>query len=136
MRKKVFISILIVLVIIALSTIVFADEITSSMQGISPSTGNSQIAKAGGKIVGILQAIGISVAVIMLTVIAIRFMIASAEGKAQIKEQMTPYIIGAVLICAISILPYFMSIIGNQINKTAGSGGGSGGDTSSDIGWI
>ena len=50
------------------------------------------------KIVGILQAVGMSVAVIMLAIIGIRFLIASPEGKAELKQQLFPYFIGCILL--------------------------------------
>ena len=117
MKKKMLFIVLLILLIVLLSTIVFADQITDSMKGINPSTGNSAIASSGKQILGIIQAVGISISVIMVVVIAIRFMIASADGKAQIKEQMVPFVIGAVLIFFVSIIPYFAFSIGEAINK-------------------
>lgn len=116
MKKKVLFTILIVLLIAFISTTVFADEITSAMQGVNGS-GNEQILLSGRKILGIVQAIGLSVAVIMIVVIAIRFMMESAEGKAEIKKNLMPYIIGAVLLFATSLLPSIAYMIGEQINK-------------------
>lgn len=118
MKKKIVFSGILILLILLLSTMVFADPITDSMKGINPSTGNSAIITSGQKILGIVQAVGISTAVIMMVVISIRFMIASAEGKAQIKEQMVPFVIGAILIFGVSILPYFVFVVGEAINRS------------------
>ena len=52
----------------------------------------------GGKIIGIIQAVGNIVAVASLLLIGIKFMLGSAEEKADYKSAMIPYIIGAILI--------------------------------------
>ena len=51
-----------------------------------------------------LQAIGSVVAVIMLSVIAIKYMLASVEEKADYKQTMIPYIIGAGSLLIVSNL--------------------------------
>lgn len=117
MKRKILLSILIVLIIAVISTSVFADEITSSMAGISASNGNSKIISTGQQVLGIVQAVGMAVAVIMLMVMAIRFMVASVEEKAQIKEQMKPFVIGAILLFATSAFLGVAFGLGNAINK-------------------
>ncbi len=65
-------------------------------------------------IVGILQAVGTVVAVIMLTIIAIKYMISSIEERAEYKQTMVPYIIGAASILIISnLVGLIYSIITN-----------------------
>lgn len=51
-----------------------------------------------GKIIGIIQVVGMSIAVIMLTYIGIKFIYASPEGKAELKQQLFPYLIGCLLL--------------------------------------
>lgn len=120
MKKKIIISLTVItLAIIILSTTVLADEITGSMSGLTAGNGNGAITSAGSKIIGIIQAIGISVAVVMTVVMAIRFMLASVEEKAQIKEQLVPFVIGAILIFAVTMIPFFVSLFGQAINKEA-----------------
>lgn len=58
----------------------------------------------GGKIAGFIRIIGTIVSVGALMVIGIRFMLGSAEEKAEYKDRMFPYIIGAVLLFAASNL--------------------------------
>lgn len=65
-------------------------------------------------IVGVLQAVGTVVAVIMLTIIAIKYMISSIEERAEYKQTMVPYIIGAASILIISnLVGLIYSIITN-----------------------
>ena len=55
-----------------------------------------------GMIINIAQVIGMGVAIIMLVVLAIQYIAASPEGKAEIKKNATIYIVGAVILFAAS----------------------------------
>ena len=68
---------------------------------ISPDTTNTDnVTSIGNKIMGIIQVVGILAAVIILMVLGIKYMMGSAEEKAEYKKTMMPYIIGAILIFA------------------------------------
>ena len=60
------------------------------------------IAQVIGMIINIAQVIGMGVAIIMLIVLAIQYIAASPEGKAEIKKNATIYIVGAVILFAAS----------------------------------
>lgn len=64
-------------------------ESTSAIQKIKP-------------IIEIITGIGMAVSVITLIVLGIKYMIGSIEEKAEYKKSMIPYLIGAVMIFAIS----------------------------------
>ncbi len=66
--------------------------------------GSDQIKNVGSSIVGILQTVGIVLSVVVLIVLGIKYMMGSAEEKAEYKKSMMPYIIGAALIFAASAL--------------------------------
>lgn len=55
-----------------------------------------------GAIINIAQVIGMGVAIIMLIVLAIQYIAASPEGKAEIKKNSTIYIVGAIILFAAS----------------------------------
>ncbi len=54
--------------------------------------------KFGGSVAGIIQIIGTIVSAGAMIIIGIRYAIASADEKAEYKERMIPYFIGAVLL--------------------------------------
>lgn len=54
------------------------------------------------KIIGIFQAVGSIVSVLALVLIGIKYMTGSIEEKAEYKETMIYYIVGAILVFAIS----------------------------------
>ena len=75
----------------------------SSAFDAEDSSGASEAAgKMIGMIINIAQVIGTGVAIIMLIVLAIKYIAASPEGKAEIKKNATIYIVGAVILFAAS----------------------------------
>lgn len=106
-KKIIFIvSTLIVAIILTTATISLADyspedfesQIDTSAKGIS------NVKDTGGEIVGLIQVVGTIVSVGMLIVLGIKYMMGSAEERAEYKKTFLPYFIGAVLIFAASSL--------------------------------
>lgn len=58
-----------------------------------------------GKILSIIQVIGTVVSVAMLMVIGIKFMVGSLEERAEYKESLKPYLIGAFLLFTGTFVP-------------------------------
>lgn len=75
-----------------------------------------KIEGATSKILTTISNVGIVVAVIMLAIIGIKYMIGSVEEKAQYKEDMLPYVIGAFILFSITGLVKILIAIGNKIN--------------------
>ncbi len=67
-------------------------------------TGATRLADMGNTIIGFLQIVGSIVSVVILGVIGIKYMVGSAEERADYKKAMMPYIIGAVMVFAITNL--------------------------------
>lgn len=101
-QVKIISMVLIVLfVMMSLSTVVFGltDKISSIGAG-SSSAATGKVEELGGKVVSILQVIGIVVAIVVLLILGIKYMMGSAEEKAEYKKTMIPYVIGAILLFA------------------------------------
>ena len=60
--------------------------------------------------------IGVALTVIIGGILGIQFMVASADGKAKIKEALVPYIIGCVVIYGAFGIWKIVVTIGNQIS--------------------
>lgn len=54
----------------------------------------------GNNVLGVIQIVGTIVAVGVLMVLGIKYMMGSAEEKAEYKKTMLPYVIGAVILFA------------------------------------
>ena len=107
MKKNIIkiINILIILMAIVtmLSTTVNATLDPSKITA-STTTDTAAITKVGNQVVGILTTVGVVLSVVILIVIGIKYMMGSAEEKAEYKKTMMPYIIGAALIFAASAI--------------------------------
>lgn len=104
---KIISILLIALMMIAIATPVFATITTESKPSeiVKPDMNNTEnITGIGGKITGIIRVVGTIVAVAILVVLGIKYMMGSAEEKAEYKKTLFPYIVGAILIFAASSL--------------------------------
>ena len=110
MKKSIkIISILVMalLVITTLSANVFAasdvlNKLEDKTKGATVDT--TQIETTAGKVIKILQTIGIIVGVAVLVILGIKFMMGSAEEKAEYKKTLVPYVIGAGFVFAASTI--------------------------------
>ena len=106
MNKK-FVKILnialVAMMLVCISTSVFALT-PSELKPADNVTGSPEIQSAGNSIISILQTVGVVLSVVVLMIIGIKYMMGSAEEKAEYKKTMIPYIVGAALIFAASAL--------------------------------
>ena len=83
---------------------------TNSVSIIDTTMADKKVSDIGNKIIGPIQVIGSLVSVIAIIIIGIKYMIGSVEEKAQYKETLGPYLLGAVFVFAITNI---LSIIYN-----------------------
>lgn len=110
-RKMNIIAILIIL--ITLMTLIipnycYADdslglEDLDKYEGTNP--GSTKLVKKANSIFSYIRIIGIIMSVVILIVIGIKYMLGSTEEKANYKETLLPYIIGAFLLFTGSLVP-------------------------------
>ena len=102
MKKTMKILCVVLCFVVALSPIILAGEVTET---VTPNTDNTPgVTDLGNRVTGVIKVIGIFVSVGALMAIGIKYMMGSAEEKAEYKKVMIPYIIGAVLLFAASLL--------------------------------
>ena len=97
--KKSILSVLLLTVALVLTVSSIAFAVTIPEPEPTP-----ELNPLGGKIIGLVQAVGTIVAVVMLIVVGIKYLTSSPEGKAQYKGTMMAYVVGAILIFAASNL--------------------------------
>lgn len=108
MKKKVMIILTIfMLIILVVFNFSFAATIDNPMDNPNQyKPGGLQnadeVKNIGNVIIGIVQFIGSFVSVLVLIVMGIKYMTGSVEEKAEYKKTMVPYIIGAILVFAIT----------------------------------
>ncbi|MBR3163167.1 MAG: TrbC/VirB2 family protein [Clostridia bacterium] len=99
---KILTTVTLVLMLIMTATNVFA--ITPKDVTPSATQADNDIQAFGGKILSAITTTGIVLSVIVLAVIGIKYMLGSAEEKAEYKKTLMPYIVGAGLIFGASTI--------------------------------
>ena len=80
-------------------------------------SGASRLLDIGNTVVGFLRTVGSIVSVAVLALLGIKYMMGSVEDKAEYKQTMKPYLIGAVLVFGITnILAIVVNIATSLIN--------------------
>lgn len=110
MKILTFVATLLLVVSLGASTVLGLTP--SEMTGTPPE--GTEIKELGNRVIGILQAVGIVLSVVILVVLGIKYMMGSAEEKADYKKTMIPYIVGAVFIF---LAPTIANMVYNFLNE-------------------
>jgi len=103
---KIIAIVLIALTLMSITTTIFAASgsmlTPSDIEGkieyeSDASTGLTEMA---GKVVGLIRNIAVIAGVILLTVIGVKFMLGSAEEKAEYKKSLVPLVVGIIVVMA------------------------------------
>ena len=115
---KVISFVTVLLMVMMMVTPVFADMTTTNFDGTSSNATNT-VTRAINTILGVVQVVAAGVAVIMLIVLAIKYISASPEGKADIKKSAAQYVVGAILLFGATgilgiVRTFALNIAGNE----------------------
>lgn len=112
MKLNKIMKIVVAMMLVALVAVVASQAVmainpaNASLTNTFTQTDNSGASQAASNVIGMIiniaQVIGMGVAIIMLIVLAIQYIAASPEGKAEVKKNATIYIVGAVILFAAS----------------------------------
>ena len=110
MKNKKLVKIMSILFIMIMLTVTFTNVVLAASAGIDFDPGNidaksvdtGKITDLGGKIITVVTTIGSVVSVVVIIVLGIKYMMGSAEEKADYKKTLIPYVIGACLVFAAS----------------------------------
>lgn len=120
LKNKALIVLLMLIVIVAsffITNYCYADDLGLGDLGNykgnpkSPDKLNSRV----GKILGIIRTVGTVISVVMLIVIGIKFMLGSVEEKAEYKQSLKPYLIGALLLFTGTLVPQIIYEFSKEI---------------------
>lgn len=105
---KILAVILVAILLITLSTSVFAAEITPG--SLEPDfTGDaSGLTSKAGQIMGMIRNIAAIAAVIIIMVLGVKYMLGSVEEKAEYKKSFMPLIIGIILVVSATTIASFI----------------------------
>ena len=115
--KTLLIVLLIAMIAIAFTTPVFAEYTPRSVDTTKDVENINKITDTGEQIIGIIRVVGILLSVGILMVIGVKYMMGSAQEKAEYKKVFIPYIIGAALLFAASVFSGAIYDFFNGMNK-------------------
>lgn len=105
-KNKITIVLFILLFIITATTQVFAATISTSdiNRGQTPSGALNKIKSMSNTIFTAIYNIGVVISVVIMAVVGIKYMLGSANQRAEYKKTMIPYLVGACLLFGASTL--------------------------------
>lgn len=103
MKILTVIATILLIVSMGASVVYGADLTPKDLKG-QAGTGTDEVQDLGEKLMGVIQVAGVVIAVIILMILGIKYMMGSAEEKAEYKKTMIPYLVGAILIFAASTI--------------------------------
>jgi len=101
-----------ILLVVSLGATTVFGLTPNQLTGTEPTS--NEITTLGQKIIGILQTVGIVLSVVILVVLGLKYMMGSAEEKADYKKTMIPYVVGAV---CIFLAPTIANAVYNLVNS-------------------
>ena len=115
--KVLIIVTMISIICMTFTSAVFAvDNDPSQYKGTDTEIGGIQ--NIGNQLITIISTIGSIASVIVLIVLGIKYMMGSAEEKAEYKKTLLPYVIGAGLVFAASAIAGIVYNFTNQLSGT------------------
>ena len=101
-KKIILFFLLVMVVFMSFSNSCFAlEDLQEGMEGVTAveeGLEGSGIATALNTVIGILQIAGTGISLIVVTMLGIKYLVASVGDKAEIKKQAMPIVIGCVLL--------------------------------------
>lgn len=120
LKRTIIVIIMAILLLATISNIAFANEDnfnTSAFENRSSVSAGTSIQNAAGAILYIVKIIAVGIGLIMLAVLAMKYMLASAQDKASIKQSAVVYVVGAVVFFgAAGILNIIQQFVASNLN--------------------
>lgn len=102
--KKVISLVVVFTMILSFVTFVYADDpgisaLTGAMSGVSTmASTSSKVGTVINNVIGLIQMVGSGIALIVITMLGIKYILASPGEKADVKKQIMPILIGCILL--------------------------------------
>lgn len=135
--KVIYVLCLVIILILCFQNIVLSNGPTtadaiSSMGGMSNNELNDdtgKLSQIANSVIGLIQVAGTGISMVMVTILGIKYILASPSDKADVKKQIIPLVVGAVILFAsvnlVSIVASFLTTtLQNADGGAATTGGG------------
>ena len=123
MKKSTYKKILFVIILIVLMFMI-STQTFASIVNMDPNThfpGANQVKGVAEIFLGVIQVVAVAVAVIMLVVLAIKYMTAAPGEKADVKKSLVVYVIGALVLFAGAGILNLIQTIADDVNDELGA---------------
>ena len=120
---KILPILMVVVAILTAVTPVFAGQKVGDVTINPDSKSANKISGISNSILGIIRVVGTVIAVGVLMVIGIKYMMGSAEEKAEYKKTMLPYLIGALILFAAVQIAGYVYDIATSVTKSGEDAG-------------
>lgn len=125
MKKKVFLKIILLVMFCSIilgsfSMVEAAFDVKGTFAGdvSTQGTAKDSITEITSTVLTVVRTAGSGIALIMLTVIFIKYMLSAASERAEIKKNLIPFTIGAIVLFAASNLVTVLQEVTKEVVKT------------------
>ncbi len=109
-----FLTIAIMLIMTVSSVFATVSVNPNNFSGNATDINTTIVTNWSNNIINVVSTIGSAAAIVMLIILGVKYMMGSAEEKAEYKKTLLPYIIGAVFVFGASVLT---TVVFNFINN-------------------
>ena len=104
--KKILLIVMLMVILVSITTGAFAKTVSiDSIKDDNPDVGGStEMKKIGSIILSGITGVGMALAVIIVAILGVKYMLGSADERAEYKKSMLPYLIGALLVFGASAI--------------------------------
>lgn len=103
---KAFVNIILIVLLISFSTISFANGFVDANEfdnkDNTPANVKNLVDSSAGTVISVLRVISVTIAVVMLLVISMKYMLSSAGDRADIKKHAVAYVVGAFILFGVT----------------------------------
>ena len=125
--KVLLILLISIFVISVMQNLVFAvsttDAITAmgNMEGADIEDGTGKLGNIINAVIGLIQVAGTGISMIMVTMLGIKYLLAAPSDKADVKKQIAPLVVGAIILfAAVNLVSIVATIADKTLSEAAG----------------
>lgn len=125
--KVLLILLISIFVISVMQNLVFAvsttDAITAmgNMEGADIEDGTGKLGNIINAVIGLIQVAGTGISMIMVTMLGIKYLLAAPSDKADVKKQIVPLVVGAIILfAAVNLVSIVATIADKTLSEAAG----------------
>lgn len=125
--KVLLILLISIFIISIMQNLVFASSTTEAitamgnMKGADIEDGTGKLGNVINAVIGLIQVAGTGISMIMVTMLGIKYILAAPSDKADVKKQIAPLVVGAIILfAAVNLVSIVATIADKTLSEAAG----------------